>query len=96
MRFDTVLTDSIREIGLKAASGDGASLYFQNIPKNHTNGICIDEYDGTESVRFDCGVGLQRIILDNTITPDEKLSQMTELCFININKVFRKIRNINV
>lgn len=87
-RTNPVVIDTIQKIGLKKASGMNCSLYFAGIPANYTDCVSIDDYDGIESVIFNLNNAIKNLVLDDTISSDEKMSRLKEYAFISI--VFKK------
>ena len=93
-REDLILINIVKELG-PLASGYYASLKVVDVVKDY---YVIDEYDGLESVHFAdilCGNMIDKIVIDNNSTDQEKIHILRMACQErrNASKIFNSFES---
>lgn len=93
-REDLILINIVKELG-PLASGYYASLKVVDVVKDY---YVIDEYDGLETVHFAdilCANMVDKIVMDNTSTDQEKIHILRMACQErrNASKIFESLES---
>ena len=90
-RADPILIDEILKIGLVASGEPNSKIYLAQVPLEFVENIAIHEYDGLESLGYNCQDTIRSLINDESISGNELRQRLIELDFLCL--AFAVLRN---
>ena len=81
-RADPILIDEILKIGLVASGEPGSKIYLAQVPLEFIENIYIHEYDGRESLKYNCQRTTRSLIHDESMSASELRQRLIELDFL--------------